>query len=128
MKELDKYINETFTSKYMNDAKWLDLFDTLSENLDEFYVEYKLVNSNDINSSSFIVSDMPPFFIEPIIYKEVEWIRFPSQYTQTINRRESRKYEKVFSQDIKQIEELIKSVGKFELDLGNTEIKLYAYK
>lgn len=128
MNELDKHINETFSSHYMNNTKWLKLFDTLSENLDEFYLEYKLIYSAEIESTTFFVSDMPPFFIEPILYKEVEWIRFPLQYEQTINRRTTRSYTKEFSQDIGEIERIIKSIGEFELELGDSEIKLFGYK
>lgn len=128
MNELDKHINETFSSHYMNNTKWLKLFDTLSENLNDFYLEYKLIYSDEIKSTTFFVSDMPPFFIEPTLYKEIEWICFPLNYLQTINKRTSRSYTKEFNQDIGQIERIIKSIGEFELDLSNSEIKLYGYK
>ena len=128
MDEIDKYVNESFSSSYMNNTKWLKLFDSLFDTLDEFYVEYKLVSNKKINTATFYCSDMPPFFIEPVFYKEVEWICFPAQYVLTVNKRKSRKYKKEFSQDIGLIELLIKSIGEFELEIDNFQIKLFAYR
>ena len=77
---LDSVISRNFTASYMNNAKWVKLMKAASA----FYshiatVNYKLVNSDEIKTT-FVeeyeeqVDDY--FFVEPIFYKEIEWLEF----------------------------------------------------
>lgn len=75
----------------MNNSKWDKLLNHLTDVFDEVYILYKVVNQNEIKKSIFYSPDFKPFFIEPILYKEIEWILFPYEYELTIGKRDYRK-------------------------------------
>lgn len=125
---LNKIIDNKFSSSFMNDSKWDKLMEFLTDKFDEIFVNFKLVHSDEIKNTSFITADFKPFFIEPILYKEIEWIQFPSEYEITKNKRTIRKLIKSQTQDIHQIEKKINSLGVFELEINKSDLKLYAYK
>ncbi|WP_422091720.1 DUF6678 family protein [Tenacibaculum ovolyticum] len=125
---LNKIIDNKFSSSFMNDSKWDKLMECLTDKFNEIFVNFKLVHSDEIKNTSFITTDFKPFFIEPILYKEIEWIQFPSEYEITKNKRTTRKLTKSQTQDIHQIEKEINSLGVFELEINKSDLKLYAYK
>jgi len=91
-------------------------------------VNYKLINDNSVHFTSFVTPDFKPFFIEPTIYKEVEWIEFPKVYNVEQNKRITRKYIKEQKQDIDSIERIINAIGQFVIEKEEDSIKLYAYR
>ena len=62
------------------------------------------------------------------MYKEVEWIEFPSMYEDYISRDNLKAGKRIYSQDIKKILKVINLIGKFKLDSKEDCIKIYAYK
>ncbi|MBQ4810280.1 hypothetical protein J8M20_02985 [Pseudoalteromonas luteoviolacea] len=77
---LDSVIARKFSVSYMSNAKWVKLlkaaasFEQLS-----YRITYKLVNNDQLKTS---YSEQFPehvdnyWFIEPSIYKEIEWLEF----------------------------------------------------
>lgn len=125
---IDKKIQEKFTSSFMSDSKWNKLIEALTDELDEIFVNYKLIHDNNVRFTSFVTPDFKPFFIEPTFYKEVEWIEFPKIFNIEQNKRTTRKFIKEKMQDIDSIERIINSIGKFMIEREENSIKLYAYR
>ena len=112
----------------MSDTKWNKLIETLTDELDHIYVNYKLIHSDEINRYMFITPDFSPFFIEPIFYKEIEWIEFPTEYEDWINENNRKAGKRLYQQNLKHISKQILNIGKFELETNNDSIRLYGYK
>ena len=125
---LEKIIDNKFNSSFMNDSKWEKLMERLTDKFDEIFVNFKLIHTDKIRSTSFVTADFKPFFIEPILYKEVEWIKFPCEYELAKNKRLTRRMTKNRTQNISLIEKEINQIGMFELEKNKFELKLYAYK
>jgi hypothetical protein len=126
--DIDRIIKEKFTSSFMNDSKWDQLIETLTDKLDEIFINYKLIHDDKIYFTSFNSPDFRPFFIEPTFYKEVEWIEFPKTFKTEQNKRTTRKHFKGQNQDIDTIEKIINQIGKFIIEKEDQSIKLYAYR
>ena len=112
----------------MSDSKWEKLIESLTGNLGEIFVNYKLIHDDSIYFTSFSITDFKPFFIEPILYKQVEWMEFPEVFNVEQNKRTTRRYIKEQKQDIDSIEKIINTVGKFLVEREDSSIKLYAYR
>lgn len=125
---LERIISEKFKASFMSDTKWEKLIDHTSEVFNKVFVNYKLIYSEEIYSTSFYSSDFKPFFIEPTTYKEVEWIEFPAQYKDYVNRNNRKAGEKTYQQDIKLLAKEIAKLGQFETEISNTGIKVYGYR
>jgi len=65
----DNLIKENFSSSYMNNTKWVKLIETLINEFEEIYVNYKLIYDEVIDSYLIDILDFEPFFLEPIIYR-----------------------------------------------------------
>jgi hypothetical protein len=126
--DIDRIIKEKFTSSFMNDSKWDKLIETLTDKLDEIFINYKLIHDDKIHFTSLDTPDFKPFFIEPTFYKEVEWIEFPKTFNIKQNKRTTRTYIKEQKQDIDSIEKIINQIGKFMIEKEDNSIKLYAYR
>ena len=125
---IEKIINEEFSASFMNDTKWDKLIEVLTEKMDEIFVNYKLIHDETIYFTSFDIPDFKPFFLEPIFYKEVEWIEFPEVFKIEQNIRTTRKYSKEQKQDIDSIERIINAIGEFMIERKENNLKLYAYR
>lgn len=113
----------------MNNSKWEKLIDGLTDIIpNEIYINYKLVTEEEVYSTSFITSDFKPFFAEPILYKEVEWIEFPVKYEEYISKDNRKAGKALFSQNIIEINKTLNQIGKFDLDISDNAVKLYAYR
>ena len=126
-KKLEKAL-ERFDASYMSNAKWEKLLTRLTCESDEIFFSYKLVYGEEIRQSSIDLPDDAPFFIEPIIYKEVEWIDFPSIYEDFVSHNNLKAGKKAYHQDIDRIEQIIHSLGQFLLERSDGSLKLYAYR
>ncbi|GGE74322.1 MULTISPECIES: DUF6678 family protein [Shewanella] len=112
---LDSIISRNFSASYMSNAKWVKLFKatcSLYPSVSE--INYKLVHSGDVKSS--IIEQYEEqidehWFIEPSIYKEIEWIEFP------------------FDLNPKLIEfvKIIDQLGKYEIQHTTTGLRIMGY-
>ena len=126
--QLDQIINEKFQTSLMSDSKWEKLINRITDELEEVFVKYKLIHSNEIHQTSFDSSDFKPFFIEPILYKEVEWVEFPAEYEAYANPDNLKAGKKHYNQNLLLLEKTLSSIGKYEIEKNNEGIKIYAYK
>jgi hypothetical protein len=127
-KNADQLIKEKFSAAQMNNAKWVKMINTLAWKFDSFYVDYKLIYDDIIEGFLFELADKEPFFIEPIMYKEVEWIEFPNSYEDWININNKKAGKKEIFQDIDRIKAALYEIGKFDLETYENRIRLYGYK
>ena len=126
-KKLEKAL-ERFDASYMSNAKWEKLLTRLTYESEEIFFSYKLVYDEDIRQNSIDLPDDASFFIEPIIYKEVEWIAFPAIYEDFVSHNNLKAGKKAYHQDIDRIEQIIHSLGQFLLERSEGSLKLYAYR
>ena len=126
-KKLEKAL-KCFDASYMSNAKWEKLLTRLTYESDEIFFSYKLVYGEEIRQSPIDLPDDAPFFIEPIIYKEVEWIAFPAIYEDFVSHNNLKAGKKAYHQDIDRIEQIIHSLGQFLLERSDGSLKLYAYR
>jgi hypothetical protein len=61
----------------MNDSKWDKLISRLTEDI--FCLQIANLYMAIIFNTIIRVEDYKPFFEEPILYKEIEWIEWPSE-------------------------------------------------
>lgn len=125
---VDQLIEENFKGSFMSNTKWAKMIDRLTDTLDKVYLDYKLIYDDGVNGFLFSYADDKPYFIEPIIYKEVEWVEIPEEYEDWINPNNQKAGKKIIRQDLQEIKSLLESIGKFELEYAPSKIKLYGYK
>lgn len=128
IKQLDQVIKGRFQVSLMSDTKWEKLIDCVTDHLGEVFLNYKLIHSSEVRSTSFYSPDCKPYFIEPILYREVEWVEFPVEYENYISSDNLKAGKKHYAQDIVLIEKVLSKIGAFELLRNNEGIKIYAYK
>jgi len=126
--KLDKIIEENYSVSYMNNTKWNKLIESLTDQLDKIYVNYKLIHSDEVNGNIFDSPDFEPFFIEPILYKEIEWIEFPKQYEDWKNENNRKAGKQYFTQNLEGIKYAIRKTGQFEMDTEENSLRIYGYK
>ena len=126
--KIEEIISKKFKSSDMSNSKWDKLLKKLTDIFEEVHVNLKLIYDEKVEQTYIDIPDIKPFFIEPILYKEVEWIEFPSMYEDYISRDNLKAGKRIYSQDIKKILKVINSIGKFKLDSKEDCIKIYAYK
>ncbi len=126
-KNLATIITNNYAGAYLNNTKWYKLIDGLTTEFDEIYLEYKLVYDEVIEGYLFDMVDAKPYFLEPIKYKEVEWIAFPVAYEYWKHRNNLKAGKAFFDQDLEAIATKIDTIGKFKTEQFSDKIKLYAY-
>jgi len=126
--KLDKIIDGKYSASYMNNTKWNKLIQKLTDQLDQIYVNYKLIHSDQVKGNMFITTDFEPFFIEPILYKEIEWIEIPKQYEDWKNENNRKAGKQLYSQNLELITEVISGLGQYEIETNGNSIRLYGYK
>ncbi|MEK0451667.1 MAG: hypothetical protein RL088_3935 [Verrucomicrobiota bacterium] len=113
----------------MSDSKWERLIDCLTDTFpDGIHVTYKLIHNETIYWTAFVTSDFKPFFEEPTLYKEVEWIEFPHKYEDYVDVNNHKAGKRLYDQDVCAIEREIQRIGSFELQHLPTGLRLHAYK
>jgi hypothetical protein len=112
----------------MNNSKWEKLFENLIEEFDSIVLRYKLIGREEIIETEFDNVDFRPFFIEPILYKEIQWVEFPKEMLMIKNKRVSRQTISEHKQDVSGIKNLINRIGVFDLEKENGILRLYGYK
>ena len=100
----------------------------LTSEFDEIYMDYKLIYDDVIESCSLEFPDFEPYFLEPIKYKEVEWIEFPNEYEVLVNKNNFKAGHKTKYQNCNGIKYVIENLGEYKMDvLDNFSIRVYAY-
>jgi hypothetical protein len=126
-KKIDKIIRRNYAGSYLNNTKWYKLMDGLTTEFDEIYIKYKLVYDDITEGYLFNHVDFKPYFIEPIKYKEVEWIEIPLEYEYWRNRNNLKAGKTFFRQNLKAITTKINEIGEFKIEQFSDKTKLYAY-
>ena len=103
------------------------LIDKLTEQFDQIYIHYKLIYDEVIEGYLFTEADFAPYFLEPITYREVEWIEIPSEYQFWVNRNNLKAGKKIYTQDPQAMLAAINKMGKFRIDEFENSIRLYGY-
>jgi len=126
-KNIDKIIKSNYSGSYLNNTKWYKLIDELTKNCEEIYINYKLIYDDVIEGYLFDIVDSKPYFMEPIKYKEVEWIEFRNEYPYWLNIDNKKAGKTIYKQDIRVIKSIIDSIGEFRVDIFLDRVRLYAY-
>lgn len=127
--ELDRLIAARFSVSLMSDSKWERLLDRLTEVFEGgIHIDYKLIHEDSIRSATFVTSDFGPFFLEPIVYREVEWIEFPRRYEDFVNPDNRKAGQRFYDQNLDAILAGIQQIGQFEIEQTATGLRLYAYR
>ena len=126
-KNIDKIVKGNYTGSYLNNTKWHELIDGLTTGLGEVYINYKLIYDDVIDASLFDSVDSVPYFIEPITYKEVEWIEFPSEYEYWTNVNNLKAGKTIYNQNTKAVKSVIDRIGEFRIDDYGSSVRLFAY-
>ena len=127
-KQVDKIIQEKYSASFLNNTKWFKLIDELTKVFNEIYINYKLIYDEKVEGFLFENADFEPFFLEPIRYKEVEWIEIPNEYEFWSNPNNLKAGKKMFSQDLNSIFQQIDGIGLFMMEKEEKTIKIYAYR
>ena len=126
--KIDQIIKDRFSASLMNNTKWVKMINTLTYKFDNVFLNYKLIYDIDVKGILFDMADIQPFFIEPILYKEVEWIEFPNEYEDWINENNLKAGKKTFKQNIDEIKSELDKIGIFDMEFYDDKIRLYGYK
>ncbi|VAW71617.1 hypothetical protein MNBD_GAMMA12-84 [hydrothermal vent metagenome] len=127
--QIEQIIFKKFSASFMSDSKWEKMIDKLTDALDrEVFITFKLVHDSKSYCYSFCHSDFKPFFAEPTVYKEVEWIEFPDKYEYYVSRDNRKAGTKIYDQNLEEISRALENIGKYELEYLDNSIKLYAYQ
>lgn len=126
-KKLDDIVKRNYSGSFLNNTKWFNLIDNLTKVFDEVYINYKLIYDDIIEGYLFDSVDFEPYFLEPINYKEVEWIEFPNEFEYWSNINNLKAGKRIFNQDSIAIKSEIEKLGEFRIDEFENRIRLYAY-
>ncbi len=126
-KYCDDIIKNNYSASYLNNTKWYKLIEALTNKFDEISMNVKLIYDDVIENHILNSPDFAPYFIEPIKYKEVEWIEFPNEYEYWINDNNLKAGTKLYKQNYQAIKLEIDKIGKFKIDEYDNKIRLYAY-
>ena len=129
---LKKLIRRKFEVSFMSNAKWRKLFVAL-EPLQLKQAYWKFVDlDNEFRDAFLDEEDLMEKFVGdcgvgggPFAYRRIEWIDVPA-----IGKNPQ--YEKIphmnSSQDVEKIEELLVSIGQFEIERTQRGIRIYGHK
>jgi hypothetical protein len=133
--KLDKAISQR--SSFMNNSKWFKLFNQLkgqklffnrgqikfliSDIESRFAFDESEIGDYDENGFGDIVSG-------PFKFKEIEWLSIHRTSEVERRNREEVLTPNIITQPIDEIEEALKSLGEFEYDINEFELKIFGYK
>ena len=112
---LDSIISREFSVSHMSNSKWVKLLKSACLMYPDIHnFNYKLVYSDEIKNS--VIEQYEEhidnyWFIEPSIYKEVEWIEFLSNNNSKLNEFKSE----------------LSKLGKFNIHKSLTGLRIYGY-
>ena len=125
---IDEYVRSHYSSSLMSDTKWIKLLSTIGDAFEEeVHSIYKTIHSEEVHKYSFYSAD-EQFFAEPLTYKEVEWIEFPTEYNDYLNSNNRKSGLAVYSQDVGIMLTLVNSIGFFDTVMKDKSLRVYAYR
>ncbi len=102
--QLERVISERFSVSLMSDSKWERLIERLTDTFaDGLHLNYKLLHTESVYRTTFFASDLKPFFVEPTVYREVEWIEVSHRYEGYVNRKNRKARRRIHDQDVSAI-------------------------
>ena len=119
-----------FSQHLMSNSKWVKLVNKFVENIASIsHIEFKKIQSNEIGKLS--LSEDTEFGFDYwqngfeghnslggwLTFKEIEYLKFPKHIDETNSM-----------QNLDEIEKIILSVGQFEIEKDENELKLICYK
>ena len=126
-KDIDDLVRRNDSGSYLNNTKWYKLIDGLTNEFGEIFIYYKLIYDDVIEGYLFDSVDFEPYFIEPIKYKEVEWIEFPKEYEYWVSSNNLKAGKKIYEQELDAIKTEVESIGEFRINEFENKLKLHAY-
>lgn len=126
--KIDNYVRERFRCSFMSDTKWKKLFNALGDvSTSGFTIRYKLIHGNQLGELSLDQAD-DQFFAEQIHYKEVEWIKFPSEHEEMVEVNNRKAGKRLNQQDLSEKRAVANSLGEFESEDLVGSLRIYAYR
>ena len=126
--KIDNFIRANYSLFSMNDTKWKKLLNSVGNSYEAGCTDlYKEIYDEEIRRIHFYCADTQ-FFVELILYKEIEWIEFPSKYEDWINEHHQKIGKETKTQNIYHLKSLVKSLGQFDLEDYGDSIRIYAYR
>lgn len=127
--DLNKIVENKFTHQYMNDSKWDKLIDQLTDYFESgLFLNFKLIHKEAVFNTYLYSNDDKPFFEEPIIYKELEWVEIPLEYEWYINKDNQKAGMTVYKNDLNNVFKKVSSIGLFEIEQSNMGLRIFGYK
>ena len=139
LKKRERKINE-LSARFMNNAKWLKLFSTLSENF-ELTTKCFIVDIYDDVPREIDIPTQDNFFdtyhetgikdvgaVCPMLFKEIRWIEFPATWSIPRTMRDETLEPFIFTQNLDLIENMFMKVGELETERDNSSLKIYGYR
>ena len=118
---LESIIARNYSASNMSNSKWVKLFKIVASISNEIpCMNYKLVYGEEVFYSFTEQHEEhveEQWFIEPLIYKEIEWVEFPVK-----NNIEATKI-----QNISLLKEKLILSGKFPIEETETGVRVHAY-
>lgn len=93
---------------------------------EQLHVSYKTVHSNEVMETAFNSPDFAPFFREPTLYKEVEWMEIP-RCCENLFVTNGKSIKRVIEQNLVEMEKIITQVGEFNMEITTYYLRIYAY-
>ena len=138
-KELEEKVS-LFTAKFMSDTKWLKLFTRLSQQdglvkkclikhvWNDIPVEIVLPSPAHLNHTFYKKGIMDVITGGPMLFKEIEYISFPSTWAIPRKMRTEKLAPFEYTQDIIPIKKIIDETGTFEIELQDGTLIVYGYR
>jgi hypothetical protein len=129
-----------FSGKFMSNAKWTKLFETLSKNdktikkclgksiWDDYLREIHIPPIDEFSETFHDTGFKDSGGNQPSNFKEIEWIEFPSKWTISRQMRGQTLEPYRYEQDIIKIKNEIDCIGQLETELDNEKLIVYGYK
>ncbi len=129
IEKVDTLIKDNYKVSLMSNTKWDKAMEAITDLYEDgVAINYKLVYSDEILSSYIWSPDTKPFFKEPLLYKELEWIEIPSEYIGPVSRDNLKAGEKIHEKKVASVSEKLAKVGSFDIKIDATGVRIYGYK
>jgi hypothetical protein len=116
---------------FMSDTKWFKFFtETKKIGIKKIYVKFLLDREYELHSweDGFYEKGFEDGANPPFLYRNIEWLRIPKTYEIERWNGNEKLASQLFVQPIEKLRELLDNLGKYEYDIGETEIVIYGYK
>lgn len=122
-------------SSFMNDSKWFKLFQNLEEkNIKIINAKYKILGDNTIRDFYFPSEFNKTGFLDgawscgTTLFKEIEWILMKSKVVYERKNRSETLQAKIEYLSFESLIETLDSLGNYEYETDEHELKIFGYK